>query len=104
MITGVGGMISRLRRRALVMLSWSPPFLYLYHDDVDDGAIIIFDVHSMVWAPVGRGSLRGSLSWVTFWAYVGHFIGDSYVFKCILLSNCKGSALLRYKAIRLLGY
>ena len=46
---------------------------------VDGGARIMFDIYSMVWAAVGRGSLRGSLSWVTFWAYVGHFIGESYV-------------------------
>ena len=46
---------------------------------VDGGARNMFDIYSMFWAAVGRGSLRGSLSWVTFWAYVGHFIGEAFV-------------------------
>ena len=53
--------------------------MYLHHDHVDGGARNMFDIYSMFWAAVGRGSLRGSLSWVTFWAYVGHFIGEAFV-------------------------
>ena len=63
--------------------------MYVHRDHVDGGARNMFDIYSMFWAAVGRGSLRGSLSWVTFGAYVGHFIGEYYV-KTVFFSYVSG--------------